>query len=77
MVSDCGPDAEDETMLKLLRNKKIYYSCERPGERPCMVGHKRCYKITDTCVYVLSHTIFQFLVEMGHIFKFALTLNVI
>ena len=54
MVSDCGPDAEDEPLLKLLLYKTIYYSCERPDERPCMVGHKRCYKITDTCVYILS-----------------------
>ena len=54
MVSDCGPDAEDEPLLKLLLYKTIYYSCERPDERPYMVGHKRCYKITDTCVYILS-----------------------
>ena len=54
MVSDCGPNAEDEPLLKLLLNKKVYYSCERSGERPCMVGHIRCYKITDTCIYLLS-----------------------
>ena len=54
MISDCGPNAEDEPLLKLLLDKKIHYSCEIPGEMPCMIGHKKCYKITDVCVYVLA-----------------------
>ena len=54
MIPDCGPNAEDEPILKLLLTKTIYHSCTKPEERPCMIGHKKCYNITDVCIYRLN-----------------------
>ena len=54
IVSDCGSNGEDEPMLKLILNKEMYHACEHNDEIPCMIGHKRCYKITDICIYKLN-----------------------
>ena len=54
IISDCGPKAEDEPILKLLLNKSISYICSHPEERPCLVGHKRCYNIKYVCTYKLD-----------------------
>ena len=54
IIPDCGQNAEDEPMLKLLLSETIYHSCKKPEERPCMIGHNKCYNITDVCIYRLN-----------------------
>ena len=54
IIPDCGPNAEDEPVLKLLLTKRIYHSCRLQEERPCMIGHKKCFNITDICIYRLN-----------------------
>ena len=54
IIPDCSPDAEDEPLLKGLLAKAFYHSCPKPQERPCMVGHKKCYNILEVCIYRLN-----------------------
>ena len=54
LVADCGPDAEDEPILKSLLTLNTYYPCIKPDMIPCREGHSKCYVFTDICAYKLS-----------------------
>lgn len=54
LVSDCGPDSEDESILKtlLVNNSKVL--CSNPGQVPCRLGHSKCYAVSDICTYTID-----------------------
>ncbi len=54
LAADCGPEAEDETLLVLFLKHHKYFSCLKPSEVPCREGHSRCYNLTDICFYSLN-----------------------
>ncbi len=54
LVSDCGPQGEDEPLYWDLAIKKSFSRCEVDGQLPCKPGHSRCYGMSDICVYQLS-----------------------
>ncbi len=53
LINDCGQNAEDEPLLRLLLESKpsAHLSCKTPSQIPCLTGHPKCYDIFDTCVY--------------------------
>ena len=53
LVSDCGPESEDEPVLLSLKAKLKTFKC-KPWEIPCMEGHTKCFNFTDTCLYELN-----------------------
>ena len=53
LVSDCGPEFEDEPALLLSMNKTQTFVC-RQQEIPCLEGHYKCFNITDICSYKLN-----------------------
>ena len=48
LVSDCGPEAENEYLLKALVAGK-YSPCVNKWQIPCIEGHPRCYNISEIC----------------------------
>ena len=54
LVSDCGPDGEDEYLLKywLTDNSSDY--CFQKHQLPCVHGHPLCYNISEICTYTLN-----------------------
>ncbi len=54
LISDCGPEANDEQILKNVLLKNIEISCKDPGLFPCLEGHPKCYNISDLCSYQLD-----------------------
>ncbi len=54
LVSDCGPQTEDEPQLKLLLHDMDWLSCLMPAQLPCKEGHPKCYSISDICSYHLD-----------------------
>ena len=59
LIADCGPDGEDEPLLKSILLYHNYSSC-KPHEIPCMDGHFRCYNFSHICIFALNK--FQHLV---------------
>ena len=53
LVSDCGPESEDEPVLLLMKSKLEIFKC-KPWEIPCMKGHIKCFNFTDICLYKLN-----------------------
>ena len=53
LVPDCGPDAEDEELLKQVKQNK-QYTCFDKNQIPCRIGHPRCFNISDICTYRLD-----------------------
>ena len=53
LISDCGPDSEDEPILLAIKAKNQTFHC-KPWEIPCMEGHTRCFNFTDICHYKLN-----------------------
>ena len=51
MVPDCGKEAEDELRVNYILEARTYSPCMKLEERPCMIGHHKCYKISDVCIY--------------------------
>ena len=58
LVSDCGPDAEDEEFLKNVKQNQLY-TCFNKNQISCRIGHPRCFNISDICTYRLD--------EMNHL----------
>ena len=54
MVSDCGPDAEDEYHLKSMLLYHTKYSCAGNKQLPCRDGHSKCFNMSDVCSYKLD-----------------------
>ena len=54
LVSDCGPTEEDELQYIQLLKHGIYHKCKEPGQLPCILGHTKCYKINEICIYRLD-----------------------
>ena len=54
LVSDCGPNGEDEYLLRyaLTDNSKDY--CFQKHQFPCIDGHPLCYNISEICSYKLN-----------------------
>ena len=53
LVSDCGPESEDEPVLLSLKAKLKTFKC-KPWEIPCIEGHTKCFNFTDICLYKLN-----------------------
>ncbi len=54
LVSDCSVSGNDEPMYKEILVKFTYFPCEKPAEIPCLLGHAKCYNISDICIYKLG-----------------------
>ena len=55
LISDCGPDGEDEPLLKLLLSTSyINISICKHNEIPCRDGHSKCFNISDICIFKLN-----------------------
>ena len=52
LVTDCGPEAEDEFILKSLASN-TYFLCSEKEQLPCIKGHNRCYYVSQICIYQL------------------------
>ncbi len=52
--SDCGPNADDEPILKSLLVNDVHFRCENQNQVPCHQGHPQCYNLHDTCVYKIK-----------------------
>ncbi len=50
LVSDCE-NAEDEPVLKTILVKQSAFQCENTSFLPCLLGHTKCYNISDLCIY--------------------------
>ena len=53
LISDCGPDSEDEPILLAIKARNQTFHC-KPWEFPCMEGHKKFFNFTDICHYQLN-----------------------
>ena len=58
LIPDCGSDADDEQLLKSIK-QNIIYSCSNKNQIPCRIGHPRCFNISDICTFQLN--------EMNHL----------
>ena len=54
MIPDCGPDGEDEPLLKLIQLNSTFQNYCKPSEIPCKDGHIKCYEILDICILKLD-----------------------
>ncbi len=54
LVSDCGPNAEDEPLLRSSIFNGTKTSCSEPGDIPCKEGHNKCLTLSDVCSYTLD-----------------------
>ena len=45
LVPDCGPNAEDEPILKSLLKGNHFVFCDKPKELPCRQGHSKSYNV--------------------------------
>ena len=54
LYPDCGPDAEDELILRKLLENNTISLCRLPSELHCRQGHSVCYNVTHICVYKLN-----------------------
>ena len=54
LMADCGPGAEDESMLSLILLDNTTYSCNTKEQIPCHWGHSKCYNISNVCNYELD-----------------------
>ncbi len=51
LVADCGHQADDEKQLKLLLKSKRTDACINPEQLPCLMGHTKCFNISQICIY--------------------------
>ncbi len=56
LVSDCGADAEDEYVYKLLLLHGHQSQCSQSAMIPCVSGHSICHSIDDICVFKLDQS---------------------
>ena len=55
LIADCGPEAEDEPLLKSLLLNNSHESLCKSNELPCRDGHFKCYNFSNICVFALNH----------------------
>ena len=55
LVSDTGPEGQDEQELLTILTSFSMTSCTLPHELPCLQGHSKCYSISDICKYTLNY----------------------
>ncbi len=51
LAADCGPEGEDEKLLKSLLQYHAPVLCSKPFELACKEGHPRCYNVTSICTF--------------------------
>ena len=54
LISDCGPEGDDEYHLNNILNFLHNYKCSLQEQLPCLAGHSKCYNISDICAYKLN-----------------------
>ena len=54
LVSDCGPEAEDEHILKSIAAGNRSH-CITKNQIPCRKGHTKCFDVSEICPYQLDH----------------------
>ena len=54
LVSDCGPETNDEHILKSIATGNRSY-CINKNQIPCRKGHTKCFDISEICSYQLNH----------------------
>ena len=55
LVSDTGPEGQDELELITILTSSNMTLCTLPYELPCVQGHSKCYSISDICKYTLNY----------------------
>ncbi len=54
LVSDCNLGGDDEpTLVDLLANEH-FQKCAQLFQLPCVLGHSKCYNVSDICLYKLN-----------------------
>ena len=51
LITDCSPNKDD---IKHIFKYNSNIVCQDNGQLPCKGGHKRCYNITEMCIYRLN-----------------------
>ena len=51
LITDCSPNKDDVKHIFKYNSNSI---CQKNGQLPCKGGHKRCYNITEICIYRLN-----------------------
>ena len=54
LVSDCGPEADDEPLLKSIATGNRSH-CINKNHIPCRKDHSKCFNISEICTYHLNH----------------------
>ncbi len=54
LVSDCGPQSEDETELVHIIKHKSQHQCSDKDQIPCRMGHSKCLYISEICTFRLN-----------------------
>ncbi len=54
LVSDCNLGGEDEPILVDLLADKHFQTCTQPFELPCVLGHSKCYNVSDICLFKMN-----------------------
>ena len=54
LVSDCGPEADDEPLLKSIATGNRS-PCINKTQIPCRKGHSKCFNISELCTYKLHY----------------------
>ena len=54
LVVDCGPELEDELLLKSILGKDNMYSCIETHLLPCREGHSRCFSMSEICLFKMD-----------------------
>ena len=54
LVSDCGPETNEEYILKSIATGNRSY-CINRNQIPCRKGHTICFDISEICTYQLNH----------------------
>ncbi len=54
LVSDCGPNLEDEPLLRAVLELNFEFPCPTEGHLPCKMGHPKCYSVAEICSFKLN-----------------------
>ncbi len=53
LIPDCENGSDESILMQVLLGKNIY-DCFSSNQLPCLVGHSRCYNISDICIHKLN-----------------------
>ncbi len=54
LVADCGPQGDDEHILKQNLEHKLSVKCKHLHQISCVQGHPKCYSFSEICTYQLD-----------------------